>query len=124
MYMLAPFRVAVMRPEWYAWLLSGSSQLSVFWEIAPLFQVSMAQLSASVVSLLLIVTCLPSELTSRPPKSQSTGYHMVIASPYAWPTLTAIGGRFLLLSCLPLAASSSHVEKKLVRPACCHRSVR
>src|SRR5436305_926397 len=113
--MLPPFSEALMRSAWYAWLLSGSSHSG--WTTKPALTAPCAHLIAVRVSLELMVTVLPSLLTSLPPYDHSTGFHIVSESPYAWPSVCEIGGRPAALSLPAATVNSSHVFGNAEMPA-------
>src|SRR6202047_1303314 len=72
------------------------------------FQRATANLTDSIVSLLLSTTVLPSASTSLPPHDQRYGYQNAFASPKAWASVWPRGWPFAF-NFLPASRHSSHV---------------
>src|SRR6476469_8664476 len=85
-YIEAPLLVALMLPDRKARLLLESSQASPPSSIVS-FQSGTANLTDSIVSLLLRTTVLPSASTSLPPHDHKYGYHHPGASPKVCPAV-------------------------------------
>src|SRR6516225_8722108 len=107
----APLLVALIVPARKARLLLESSQANPPSSQAS-FHKPTANLTDSIVSLLLSTTVLPSASTSLPPHDHRYGYQKLGASPKVWPRVWP-SGRPLALSFLPASRSVSQVSGNL-----------
>src|SRR5262249_52982140 len=103
-----------MVPDRKARLLLVSSQARPPSSMAS-FQKPTANLTASIDSLELMATVLPSFSTSLPPKDHRNGYQKLGASPKVWPAVCPIG-KPLALSFLPASRYSCQVLGNSLRP--------
>src|SRR3954453_21335939 len=105
--MEAPLFVALIVPDRNARLLPESSQAKPP-SSQESFHIATANLTDSIVSLLLSTTVLPSASTSLPPHDHRYGYQNALASPKACATVWPRGWPFAF-SFLPASRHSSQV---------------